>query len=253
MKPIHLALVVVVGGACAPEADPEAAASDPVVGGRSAPARKNVPLLVALAHGEEHDCSATLIAPMLLLTAAHCVHPAYVGQGARFDAYVTASAFGYGGHVSVRAPIYDERFDPTAPQLGHDVAVLTLDQPLSGSPAPIPLARARLGDADVGRALTIVGFGAQDGADRRRETTLKVTALEPLRLRLDGDDGFTCTGDSGGPSLAIVDSVERVVGITSSTLRKSGVCGAYGTYQMRIDAHLDFIDRFLPPDALDDR
>jgi hypothetical protein len=162
--------------------------------------------VVAVVTGGEVFCTATLIAPDVIVTAAHCVSPGPVEAvfGASTDAVVARRAV-----VHQRA------------HLEHDLAVMRLSIPAPDDIAPVLVRDAPLGPEVVGGQLRIVGFGltSTDGAGEFGVKHTGTTVLESL-----DEHGFefgpapsqTCRGDSGGPAFMTLDDVEVLVGVTSS-------------------------------------
>jgi hypothetical protein len=146
-------------------------------------------------------CSASVIAPDLLLTAGHCVR-----KGANYRLLT------YTGGKPVLAQlgrvVIHPQFDAKAYDTRHfliDLALVKLDGPLSGY-EPLPLA-AEAGVA--GQSYRIAGFGltaqqAGKSGGVLRELTLQgappVSKVQ-LRLREGSGIGGACQGDSGGPVL----------------------------------------------------
>ena len=96
----------------------------------------------------------------------------------------------------------------------HDLAVVVLDEAVTGiTPARLPAAGS-LGGLKVGTKFTSVGYGAQSVtidkgptfhyADIRYVATGSLNAVNPAWLRISMNpatgDGGTCYGDSGGPN-----------------------------------------------------
>jgi hypothetical protein len=146
-------------------------------------------------------CSASVIAPSLLLTAGHCVRP-----GADYRLLT------YAGGKPVLSPLgqvaVHPQFDPGAYNTRHftiDLALVKLDTPLSGY-APLPLA-AEAGVA--GQAYRIAGFGlavrnsGKSGGVLRELTLVGAPPVSKIQLRLQESSGVggACQGDSGGPVL----------------------------------------------------
>jgi hypothetical protein len=169
-------------------------------------------------------CTATAIAPDLLLTAAHCVQP-----GADYK-LVDSAQEGEPVLKDVARIERDPLFDLKR-LFGHlataDVAVIKLAERL---PARIP--PVRLGSENkpvaVGDALVVAGYGVTVRGDGRtggtvRAATLVVTgAPGPLQIRLfdpntkDRTPGLgACAGDSGAPAFRDTNGDLAIVGVVS--------------------------------------
>jgi secreted trypsin-like serine protease len=159
-------------------------------------------------------CSAVLVAPSVVVTAAHC----FAGEEdvfVSFDAVVdrTSSSF-VAGHA-IPDPQFGGKTDT------HDIAVVVLDHPISGiAPARLPGAGAvdRLAKA---QEIVNVGYGFDsaktpvfDGV--RRTSTSVLAKVDATTISLKLREGGVCFGDSGGPQLA-GDVVAAIVSTGNKT------------------------------------
>lgn len=219
-------------------ADPDphvSAVHSAIAGGEPDSTDANVFLLVSH-RGEEGValCSASLIAPNLLLTARHCVadvsseqvtcgktsagdpFPAntfFAANTASLDDVTKANAFTV---LSISVPTQDSDI------CGYDIALVTLASSVPLSVA-IPLIPRIDRAVDAGEAYTAVGYGTDQPGDagtaglRRGRTGLKVNCVPghcSTGVEVDefvGEAGI-CSGDSGGPAL---DVDGKVVGVVS--------------------------------------
>src|SRR3954470_12541813 len=163
----------------------------------------------AFSDGTWEECSGTLIAPRVFLTAEHCdegVSRVEVTFASSFDRATSTTYWGtWHG---------DPDYNPTASD-PNDLAVVVLDKAVRGiTPARLPAAGS-LANLSGDQQFTPVGYGAQSvtsGAggktfhyqDVRYRTVGTLNTLTKSWLKISGnpshDDGNTCYGDSGGPN-----------------------------------------------------
>jgi len=165
----------------------------------------------AFSDGTWSECSGTLIAPRVFLTAAHCdegLSRVEVTFASTFD---RATSTTYWGTWHADPAYRGAQSDP------HDIAVVVLDKAVRGiSPARLPAAGA-LSSLSGSQQFTSVGYGAQavtngPGGKTLHYSDVRYVAVGTLNS-LPGNDswlrisqnastgnGGTCYGDSGGPN-----------------------------------------------------
>ncbi|HZH12466.1 MAG TPA: trypsin-like serine protease [Microvirga sp.] len=200
-------------------------------------------------------CSGALIAPDLVLTAAHCVTDA-----ASYRVVAVNRAFKQQRIRVVALAAHPSFITGTTPrtQPGVDLAILRLERPLGSD--FLPLDPTLAGSIDIGDEVTIAGFGVL--AENRRQTarTLRqanLVSLGPIqvanrvlivvdRQRLAETSGAgACRGDSGGPILAATGDSYLLYGIVSWSsgamrTREPSACGGL-TAVTPIVEHLGWI------------
>ena len=254
VRRLLLAVALLAPAACA---DLEvASSSQEIIGGRVTPAGEFPgvgALMYDVGDGALAGCTGTLIAPDVVLTAAHCLDPRLAGSELpgftlAHDTVATTPVV-----VPGREARTHEQFDAStepAPGLGefHDIGLLFLAQPIT-EVAPVRMPRredapALVADLD----LAIVGYGrtsndtSATGVKYDADTTLISLNATELQVSRGGDAGQpqNCHGDSGGPALADYGRGRRVVGIVSRSFDGSSRCLS-GAVDTRVDAYLDWI------------
>jgi len=192
------------------------------------------PSVVTIVGSRGNFCTGTVVAPRVVLTAAHCVVP-----GADYKILDRS-----GGKVELRGvrrvaihPGFNSQ-GMRQHRASADVALLLLDLPLAGKrqvsvgvPRTPVLAGSRF--TIVGNGVTIRGDGRSGGVTRKAE--LVVTGQPGTwQIRLvDPATGGTraglsaCTGDSGGPVFESGVNGTAVVGVVSWAVgaNESAGCG----------------------------
>ena len=224
------------------------------------------------------NCSGTLIAPDVVLTAAHCLIPEqaaerenpgldlqqffsfasnvenFQGPGLALPAnsHTIIGSVGHPDFVSDDAPINEDQ----APENGlgkyHDIGLLFLASPVT-KVTPTPIADATIkAQIKTGAPVTIVGYGQRSRSEYSEDAGLKyegetyIHDINEHEMQVGGTQNNTaqgpskCYGDSGGPTFLTVNNQTYVVGVTSRSYNGHAECDVAGV-DTRVDAYAVWI------------
>jgi secreted trypsin-like serine protease len=252
MKALSCVAIGLLAVGCAAESagTRESVDDNEIIGGTEWAGDPAIVALYGKKPGEEKGmlCTSTLIAPTVLLTAAHCVDPAVVGEGLVYTALLGAKLTDQANpspRIPVRSTHFDPQFDKNQLMNGHDIAVAILETPHTA--APMPWNRNPLPDSLVGTQIRVVGYGLNDGfqqtgAGIKRQHRIKVNGIDNLFVKTGSFGGTICSGDSGGPVLANINGVETVIAVNSFGM----IYCIHEANSTNTATYASFVDQYLP-------
>lgn len=182
-------------------------------------------------------CTATLIAPTVAISAAHCFDAKALWSDALFGR--TPNRFLPPSGTTVYATVIPspQYGGPGSGENGHDISIVLLSRPIAVAPvrrAPTP---------PVGAAVRAVGYGAsnfdQSGVGNKRQIGFLVTAVNAGVINAGYEGHNLCHGDSGGPTF-------YAGGITGVNDYVDTADCHGGAHMGRIDINLPFIHLYAP-------
>lgn len=228
-------------------------------------------------------CSSTLIAPDVVLLAAHCVDPATLGGGffeiENPEMYWTRQADLSEWDGNTQSPelptdaikatswVFHEEFSIQGMSLGlgqnHDIALLFLSQPvLDIYPAYLPTVSEN-GTIEMGDLVEVVGWGQQVATSQQQsppagsyahkqkgESYIAELMAFEFKVGENPEDVRKCHGDSGGPSFWESAAGMRIIGVTSHAYDNTD-CFETGGVDTRVSFYRDWIEEQLQSHCAD--
>ncbi len=206
------------------------------------------------------SCSGTLIAPSVVLTAAHCVRTEK-GRVRRVRVVRIGNPSAGTARAKVKTVHVHPGYDPKRAHAGNDLALIILARPVTDH-VPVRIAAAADDPTRQGERLTITGFGLSPRG-RRLVLTRKLlgASLEYLpphgcfsgpvddmaktRLCAASVSAGVCPGDSGAPALGERDGALVVIGVVSLAI-DAGSCVETAAVLTRVSAFHDWITALIP-------
>lgn len=288
MRPVILLSLLLVSSSVF--ASDLASRSDAIIKGDACPAETHPATVAVLVDGEVTvlglpqmiktvTCTGTLIAPDVVMTAAHCVDMSMYSMGGiaivRGQAYAvslepdlvslseqtttdfppdTVSASKWVVHPKYALKSLRE---VDGPGDHHDIALLFLKKPITHVQPALVITAEEAAQLRVGSEVEISGWGmtTADGSAPKGSVGKKVCATSfvaelgatEMQVGLGADSSRKCHGDSGGPTYLDVDTPHdvkrRVVGITSHAYDARDC--SFGGVDTRVDAYLPWIEAEL--------
>ena len=223
-------------------------------------------------------CSSTLIAPDVVLIAAHCIDPYALTFGfgdlvdteyawsrqadlSSFDGRATGQPWPDDAVIvadTVFHPDWDMQALQTGIALNYDIALLFLAEPVLDVPPALLPSLEESAALSEDTEVAVVGWGQQSQVDfgqtppagsymikQQGMSHIAEIGEAEFQVGLEASDVRKCHGDSGGPSFAWVgvdtEETMRLVGVTSHAYDASD-CEETGGVDTRVDYYLSWID-----------
>jgi secreted trypsin-like serine protease len=206
-----------------------------IVGGAAPSTDAIARSVISIVGSRGNFCSGALIAPRLVLTAAHCVQPGAEYRIVEYDAGRKPEL------KAVRRVAVHPGFDMQT-MLGHrataDVALLELEATPRETAAALSVPQTPIVPggkfAIAGVGVTVRGDGKSSGLVRSaaliatgRPGSLQIRLVDPVGQGSQAGLG-ACTGDSGGPVFEDQSSGPVIIGVISWSTGPNGSAGCGG-------------------------
>lgn len=226
---------------------------EPIIGGTETTGDPAVAALIGRKPGETSGglCTATLVKPRWLMTAAHCVDPAVAGEGLEYEVRFAPNARQAPADriVKVKRVMWNRDFNSQNLPAGHDIALVELVADAPAGITPLPFLRGPLSSSMQGSTVRLVGYGLDNGFDQegtsagiKRQVNVTLNTIGDQTMAVGTFGSTACNGDSGGPAFATIDGKETMIGVTSY-----GFIFCIGAVNYtRIDQNLTWVAANLP-------
>lgn len=208
-----------------------------IIGGEPAPELESVG---AFLHNGDWFCTGTIIAPRVVLTAAHCLSDLTGPDGVEFFLGADANDVSNGRRIAVTELHVHPDYASTD---NADIAVAILGED-AGVDA-VQVNTQALGSEAVGRQITLVGYGYQvqdQEGGQKRKVVIPISSVSDYFIDYETPGKNTCQGDSGGPAMVWdPDGNAYVLGVTSYG---DAACAVDG-HNTRADVFAAFVGAFL--------
>lgn len=231
MKLSLLALFVVLSLSLATPAEA-------IVNGQVAPTGSLINKHTVMVRLGKSLCSGTLLAPDIVITAAHCLENIRSG--------VTVH-FGVQGERGQR-PVIRFRAHPGYKGFANDMAILRITGGLPAGSGPAPVLDESPGQIPRDRKIIAAGYGDTQAhvgdVGLLRYAPLEIMGTHEDQVVLRGHGTSTCFGDSGGPAFLDHEGELILFGVVSGSLASGESCGGTLIFN-RLDAHADWITQTI--------
>ncbi len=206
----------------------------------------------ALVRGLSYRCTATLIAPDVAVTAAHCL----ADQGFGDFSFTLDADLSDGPDDLVPVLVYHQHPDfqvdgDELAEIGkrNDVGVIILAEPFDGVAVEQLDTGEQLASAPAalssGMELALCGYGRAQWSEAgtsgvKRDAVVFVGGINEWELQTTGEDPQPCRGDSGGPVFARSGDGRRIAGLVSRATGSTSMCNT-GAIFTRVAPYAEWI------------
>jgi V8-like Glu-specific endopeptidase len=200
----------------------------------------------AIIEDGEWSCTGSLIAPTVVLTAAHCLPKSTKAKDLTYFLGIDSNAPATGKTVAVKSIHTHPDNDPNAFDTA-DVGILVLKEAIHDVPL-LPMLTQTMDNSWVGTPALHIGFGMTNGYSEqggvKHSVWIPISEVMPTGFAYDESGVNTCGGDSGGPALVDLNGTMTIIGVNAYG---DEYCEEYGV-NTRIDPYQEWVMSFLPED-----
>jgi hypothetical protein len=243
-----LAFLLVGTAGCAVDTAATTGTFDQAIIGGSSTEPGEYPATGALVRGLTYRCTATLIAPDVAVTAAHCLEGEGWGDfGFTLDPDLTVDITDI---IPALVTHQHPDFHPEGSEylrIGkrNDVGVVILEEPILNVQPEKLDEWDQVTSLESGSELLLCGYGRDEWAVSRtaglkRDAVVYVDVATSWEVQSIGEDPQPCKGDSGGPLFVETPNGRRIAGLVSRAAGGSHMCDT-GAIYTRVATYTDWI------------
>ena len=225
-----LAIALLMAGCTVDAVEPVGRRSQSIIGGDPSEPSEFIATGMVVTRGRL-VCTATLIAPDVGLTAAHCLKkPDFGTLGFTLD---NDASDGTDAVIPIQFahmhPDFDEAVEPYVDlSIRNDIGVFILKSPVPDATYEQIDEEASDAKVDPGNTLAMCGYGwpsSQSGSfGLKRDANVLVDRTDDFEFSTAPANPQPCNGDSGAPLFVDTPQGRRIVGVVSRAMGRSEMC-----------------------------